>query len=196
MTQKNKIAPRWKPLALAAGLLAGTLAAGEAKWQPLFNGKDLSGWVVMHQAVFKVVGGNLRLVTGMGWLRTRKKYRDFILELEWRALARRYDSGIFIRAGTEGKPWPPKAWQINLRYNALGGLVKGAWPVVPAECPMTPTNKWVKFRIEVRGKQVNLDVDGKRSWSFNRLDAAEGYIGIQAENKPFDFRNIRIKPLD
>ena len=81
------------------------------KWDVLFNGKDLSGWVGVHDVQFEVVEGNLRLVRGMGWLRTEKQYGDFVLEFEWRALEEKYDSGIFLRAGLEGKPWPKDGWQ-------------------------------------------------------------------------------------
>ena len=112
------------------------------KWDVLFNGKDLSGWVGVHDVKFEVVEGNLRLVRGMGWLRTEKQYGDFVLEFEWRALEEKYDSGIFLRAGLEGKPWPKDGWQVNLRYDALGGLVKGTRPIVPAETPRLPLNKW------------------------------------------------------
>jgi hypothetical protein len=38
-------------------------------------------------------------------------------------------------------------------------------------------------------------VDGERAWEFNELDADRGYIGIQAEGKAFDFRNIRVQEL-
>jgi hypothetical protein len=100
------------------------------------------------------------------------------------------------RARLEGKPWPKDGWQVNLLRSALGGLVRGYKTVVPAETPPMPLNKWVKFRIEVRGPKVTLDVDGERAWEFNELDAARGYIGIQAENKSFDFRNLRLKELD
>ena len=170
-------------------------AAKEGQWQPLFNGKDLSGWVPVHEVTFVVTNGNLRLVSGMGWLRTEKQYGDFVLEVEWRALVPQYDSGLFLRAGLEGKPWPKDGWQVNLLRGALGGLVKGYKTVVPAETPPMPLNKWVKFRIEVRGRRVTLDVDGERAWEFNELDAARGYVGIQAENKSFDFRNIRLMEL-
>jgi hypothetical protein len=180
----------------AASLLtpAGS-AADTAAWKPLFNGKDLAGWAPVHDVTFAVVEGNLRLVKGMGWLRTTDTYRDFVLEFEWRALDAQYDSGIFLRAGTEGKPWPKDGWQVNLRYDALGGLVKGYKPVVPAETPKMPLNQWVKFRLEVRGKKVSLDVNGERAWDYDGLDADAGYIGIQAENKSFDFRNLRLLPL-
>ena len=169
--------------------------ANEGKWENLFNGKDLTGWAPVNQVDFVVTNSNLRLVKGMGWLRTEKQYTDFILELEWRALVPEYDSGIFLRAGLEGKPWPNGGWQVNLAHGALGGLVKGYKTVVPAETPPMPLNKWVKFRIEVRGKKVTLDVDGQRAWEYNELDSQTGYLGIQAENRSFDFRNLRVLRL-
>ena len=85
---------------------------------------------------------------------------------------------------------------MNLQGAALGGLVKGNKTVVPAETPPMPLNKWVKFRIEARGSKLTLDVDGERAWEFDGLDAPQGYIGIQAEEKAFEFRNIRIQELE
>lgn len=193
----------WPSLVLLAFLFSAfsfapfALAAEQAALpgEVLFNGKDLTGWTAVHDASFVATNGNLRLVTGMGWLRSDKQYKDFILELEWRALEQGYDSGIFLRAGLEGKPWPNDGWQVNLQRGSLGGLVKGFKTIVPAETPPMPLGQWVKFRIEVRGRKVTLDVDGERAWEFNDLDAEAGYIGIQAENKSFDFRNIRLQPL-
>jgi len=149
----------------------------------------------VHDVSFLVTNSNLRLVAGMGWLRTEKQYTNFVLEAEWRALAPQYDSGFFIRAGLEGKPWPNEVWQVNLNRSALGSLVRGYKTVVPAETPPMPLNKWVKFRMEVRGKKRTLDVDGERAGEFDKLDADAGYIGIQAENKAFDFRNLRVQEL-
>ncbi|HWI60102.1 MAG TPA: DUF1080 domain-containing protein [Bacillota bacterium] len=181
-------------LTLAFASLAAD-AAKEGQWESLFNGKDLSGWVPVHDVTFVVTNGNLRLVKGMGWLRTEKQYTDFVLEAEWLALEPSYDSGLFFRVGLEGKPWPKDGWQVNLNGGALGALVKGYKTIVPAETPRLPLNQWVKFRIEVRGKKVTLDVNSERAWEFNELDAQHGYLGIQAENKAFDFRNIRVQEL-
>jgi hypothetical protein len=164
-------------------------------WQSLFNGRDLSGWVPVHDVTFVVTNGNLRLVKGMGWLRSEAQFTNFILEVEWRALEPGYDSGLFLRAGEEGKPWPKDGWQVNLKDNALGGLVKGFKTVVPAETPRMPVDQWVKFRLEVRGRKITLDVDGERAWEFSEFDADRGYVGIQAENKVFEFRNFRLQPL-
>ena len=180
--------------ALVATLLglSVTTDGAEDRWQTLFNGKDLAGWKPVHEVDFQVVDGNLRLVKGTGWLRTEKQYGDFVLEFEWRALVEKYDSGIFVRAGLDGKPWPTDGWQVNLRYDAIGGLVKGYKQVVPAESPKLPVNQWVKMRLEVKGREITLDVNGERNWEFKELDAQKGYIGIQAEERSFDFRNLRL----
>ena len=170
-------------------------AAKNGHWESLFSGRDLSGWVPLYEVTFAVTNANLRLVTGTGWLRTEKQYGDFVLEAEWRALVPEYDSGFFIRAGLEGKPWPKDGWQVNLNRSALGGLVKGYKTIVPAETPPMPLNKWVKFRMEACGRKLTLDVDGERAWEFNELDADRGHIGIQAEGKAFDFRNVRLQEL-
>jgi hypothetical protein len=185
---------------VVAGLVVAQYAAGgeptkEAPWISLFNGKDLTGWVPVHDVTFEVHDGNLRLVKGMGWLRTEKQYRDFILEFEWRALVEKYDSGIFVRAPLEGKPWPTDGWQVNLRYDGLGGLVRGTRSVVPSETPKLPLNQWTKFRLEVKGKKIALKVNGEAAWEEEVLDREIGYLGIQAEDRAFDFRNLRIQEL-
>lgn len=182
---------------LAACLLVGSSRAADAdlKWISLFNGKDLTGWTKVHGVEAEVHDGCLRILKGMGWLRSDKEFSDFILEFEWRALDEKYDSGIFFRAGLGGKPWPDKSYQVNLRYDMLGGLVKGFTPVVPAETPKLPLNQWVKFRLEARGDKVSLDVDGERAWETEKVEPGKGYLGIQIEDRRFDFRSLRVAEL-
>ncbi len=177
-------------------LLLGTASTyADAEWKPLFNGKDLTGWVGMNNVNFEVKEGNLRLVKGMGWLRSEAQYSDFILEVEIRPLEEKYDSGIFFRAGLDGKPWPDKSYQLNLRYDALAGLVKGYQPLVPSETARIKVGTWMKLRLEVRGTKAILDVDGERAWETDKIEAGKGYIGIQAEDKSFDFKNFRIQEI-
>ena len=187
-----------RSLMLGCCLLSSSslLAADKgSQWEPLFNGKDLTGWVGVNDVTFTVTNENLRLVKGMGWLRTEKEYTDFVLELEWCPLVEKYDSGIFFRCGKDGKPWPDGGWQVNLRYDMLCGLVRGYKKVVPAETEKKPVNEWAKLRLEVKGKKVTCFVNGEKQWEFNELDRATGFIGIQAEDRAFDFRNFRVKEL-
>lgn len=182
-------------LVLGLLLLGAASTHADAEWKPLFNGKDLTGWVGMNNVNFEVKESNLRLVKGMGWLRSEAQFSDFILEVEIRPLEEKYDSGIFFRAGLEGKPWPDKSYQLNLRYDALAGLVKGYQPLVPSETARIKVGTWMKLRLEVRGTKAILDVDGERAWETDKLEAGKGYIGIQAEDKSFDFRNFRIQEI-
>lgn len=179
-------------------LFAATLshaAEAEADWQPLFNGKDLFGWTCLNDGQFTVTNGFIHVSKGMGWLHSAKEYGDFILEVEWRALEPSYNSGVFVRCGLEGKPFPTDGWQVNLKDRALGSLMRGSATIAPAENPPAPLNKWVKFRIEVRGKKITLTVDDEQAWTYDGLDRERGYIGLQAEGKAFDFRSVRIREL-
>ena len=172
----------------ASGTDAGT-------WVPLFNGKDLSGWVVMNNAAFTVTNGVIHLDKSTGWLRTEKQYTDFIVEADWRALETGYNSGFYIRAGLVGNPYPTNAWQVNLKENALGQLLRGKTEAAPSTTPGFSIREWVTFHMEVRGKKLTLDVNGERAWEFSGLDTDRGYIGIQAESKLMEFRNVRVREL-
>jgi hypothetical protein len=182
-------------LLLLAAAITAPAADQPAPAQSLFNGRDLTGWTNVNKSVFAVTNGNLLLVTGMGWLRTEQEYGDFTLELEYRPLVANYDSGVFIRCGAEGQPWPKDGWQVNLRADALGALVRGYKTMVPAETPKLPVNQWVKLRLECLGKKITLDVNGERAWEFDQLDRDRGYIGFQAEDKSFEFRNLLLTEL-
>jgi hypothetical protein len=66
---------------------------------PLFNGKDLSGWVIVNVApgTFTVKDGII-VSTGKptGVIRTEKQYENFIIELEWNHIKPAGNAGLFI----------------------------------------------------------------------------------------------------
>jgi unsaturated rhamnogalacturonyl hydrolase len=169
--------------------------AGQPVWQSLFNGRDLSGWVSMNDGVFIATNSNIRLVKGHGWLRTERQYTNFVFEAEWRALHTNYNSGFFLRAGLDGKPFPTDVWQVNLKETSLGSLLKGSPTVQPSTSPSLPINQWFTFRMDARGNKLILDINGRRAWEFNQFDAPYGYLGLQAEGHAFDFRNLRVRDL-
>jgi len=200
----NKLARSSKSLVTSAVLLLlvifQTSSAQPATSGPtsLFNGKDLSGWVPMNNATFNVTNGCIHISKTSGWLRSERVYTNFIFEAEWRGLETNYNSGFFLRAGLDGKPFPTDVWQVNLKESALGSLMKGSKTIVafPTERgPRTPPFEWVTFRMEVRGSTLTLDINGQRAWKFEQFDSASGYLGMQAEGKAFEFRNLRLQEL-
>ena len=169
---------------------------GSKNWVSIFNGRDLGGWVKMNSGTFTATNGILHLEGGNGWLRTEKEFGDFVLEVEWRGLETNYNSGFFLRAPLNGKPWATNIWQVNTKQGAIGELLQGPAKTVRSVTPPMSAGEWVKFRIEARGTNLTLDVNGKRTWEFHEFEPARGYIGLQAEGKSFDFRNLRVLETD
>ena len=66
---------------------------------PLFNGKDLSGWVDVNTSpkTWSVKDG-LLVCSGkpIGVMRSEKQYENFILHIEWRHMKAGGNSGVFV----------------------------------------------------------------------------------------------------
>jgi hypothetical protein len=161
----------------------------------LFNGTNLEGWVQMNGGRFTATNGVIHLEGGQGWLRTEKEYGDFILTAEWRGMKTNYNSGVFIRAPVAGQPWASDIWQINTKQTGIGELLAGSAKIIHSTTRPVSPSEWVKFRIEARGTNLTLSVNEHRVWEFHALKPATGYIGLQAEGKPFEFRNLQILDL-
>jgi len=92
-------------LVLLLCALAVSPASARDGFTPLFNGRDLSGWVpVGTPGAFKVEKGAI-LSTGASpypsWLRTEMPYENFALRLEYQTLGW-YEGGILIHAPVDG----------------------------------------------------------------------------------------------
>jgi hypothetical protein len=76
-------------------------AADDAGFRPMFNGKDLSGWVNVNCApgTFFAKGEEV-ITTGKptGFLRTDRQYENFVLEMDWMHVNTKEvgNSGLFV----------------------------------------------------------------------------------------------------
>ena len=181
-------------LLLLITLLTTGTASAENKRVSLFNGKNLEGWTVLTCEA-EVVEGNLFLKSGNGLVQSEKKYRDFVLEYEWKALAEdKWDSGIYFRYTSvpEKRPWP-KRYQTNLLKGQEGnvGGIKGA-----TSKGLLKDREWNKFKLTVQGSKIALLINGKEAWEADGLEDLEaGFIALQAEvpgGGQHLFRNIFI----
>ena len=132
-------------------------------------------------------------------MQTEKKYGDFILEFEWKALRDdRWDSGVYFRYDSvpQNRPWPDR-YQVNLRQGMEGnvGNLKGA-----ESRGFTKDGQWNKFKLKVRGTTASLEINGKPAWQADGLEGPEmGFIALQAEvpgGGQYRFRNIYLTELD
>ena len=120
---------RLATILLAVCLAVPTLqAADETGFVPLFNGKDLSGWVPCNIApeTFSVRDGMI-VTTGspVGTIRTEKMYENFIIEFEWQHMKSGGNSGLFVWA--DGLPVAGSPFSRGIEVQVLdpGFNVKG-----------------------------------------------------------------------
>lgn len=185
------------PLVLAASLLASGFASAQEKRVSLFNGKDLKGWSIL-KCEAEVKDGNMFIKSGNGLVQTAKKYQNFVLEYEWKALGEdKWDSGVYFRYTSvpKGRPWP-KRYQANLLKGKEGdvGGIEGA-----SSKGLLKDREWNKFKLTVNGSKISLQINGKDAWKGDGLEDLEaGFIAVQAEvpgGGQHYFRNIFITEL-
>jgi hypothetical protein len=180
---------------------AQELSPEEAKegFVSLFNGKDLDGWRFGESAPtaetmpknWKVEDGVIKLSGGNSpHLASRREFGDFDVRLQWRAMRDKYNSGFFIRSGRE-----VKANQINLSQSAVGKLMSGAEGGDPVPELQKPVGEWNDWRVVAVGDRVTFWCNGRRAWEVGGFKDRRGYLGLQAEGAPMEFRNIRIKEI-
>ena len=189
-------------------------AAGDEGFTPMFNGKDLTGWQTTGNWVVEKDGAvTLKPRPGeQGWKRydayltTQRKYRDFIIDLEFK-FGPKGNSGVFLRVAD------PKS-QVNSGFEVqildthgkekitahdCGGVIGTA---VPTKNMVKPAGQWNRYTITCKGGNVKVVLNGEQiidldlSKSKLKDRPPSGYIGFQDEAKPIWYRNVRIKELD
>ncbi len=93
------------PTRVEAGGQAQTTPLDEEGFEPLCNGKDLTGWAKEGNAGFEVKDGMI-VCNGSGnwptWLRTEEVFENFVLRLEYKTFYGA-ESGIFFHAPLHGR---------------------------------------------------------------------------------------------
>ena len=111
-----------KHLSLAILLLSSIAATAQQalpKWESLFNGKDLTGWIDVNTSpeTWSVKDG-LLICHGqpIGVMRSAKQYENFVLHIEWKHIEAGGNSGVFVWSdGTmAGKGPYPKAVEVQM----------------------------------------------------------------------------------
>lgn len=186
---------------------------------PLFNGKDLSGWMgdTLGYAAEdrKIV---VRPESGSGNLYTEKEYANFILRFEFR-LTPGANNGLGIRTPPEGDAaYVGMELQIldnsadqyrDLRAYQFHGSIYG---VVPAKRGFQrPVGEWNHQEVIARGRRIIVilngetivDADLDEASASGTMDGREhpglgrtrGHIGFLGHGSRVEFRSLWIKEL-
>jgi hypothetical protein len=191
---------------------------------PMFNGKDLSGWIPVACApeTWSVKDGIIHC-TGKptGALRTARQYENFILETEWRHLTSGGNSGVFVWGTSISAPGVPFLRGIEVQVLDNGFNIKGknewytthgdVFPIHGAKMkPIGRTNgqrgfpseersksspEWNHYRIVAQAGSIRLHVNGKEVSGGDDCTYRKGYLALESEGAPVEFRKVRIKEL-
>lgn len=189
-------------LTLSACTLSPLMAADdkkdEAGFVPMFNGKDLSGWVNVncHPDTFFVKDGML-ITTGKptGFIRTAKQYENFIAEFEWMHVPPKPDavgnSGFFVWADPlpgVGSPFTrgiEVQVLVNLTYtDKKSGAVTASshgdiFPIQGSVCiPDRPHPSGGSRCIPSENR-----AKGANEWNHYRIEAKDGVIKLAVNGK-------------
>jgi len=174
----------------------------------LFNGKDLSGWIIYGTERWYVQDSLLVCESGpdkgYGYLATRQYYRDFDLSADFRQVSNG-NSGIFFRSTIEGTR--VSGWQVEVapRGNDSGGIYesygRGWLHQIPddQEDILLP-GEWNTMRIQVVGPKVTTWLNGQEMTrlSDSLIGNANGRIALQIHDGggiKMQWRNMIMKEL-
>lgn len=200
---------------IAIGLLAMSICAcrmiGSSTSQEieLFNGRDLTGWREVGDALWSVEEGELVGRVGGGkqsFLVTTDEYSDFELELELKNLGG--NSGVQVRSHQRdnGQVY---GYQIEVDPSERawsGGLYdegRRSWLVdlkdKPAARAAFKNSEWNHYRIQLQGSRIRTWVNGVPV--VDAIDNADskGFIALQVHSGPkghMRFRNLRLRTFD
>jgi Domain of Unknown Function (DUF1080) len=179
-----------------------------AKFRPLFNGKDLSGWVTPEdKSLFvvedgEIVGRTMGDLKKNEFLVTDKPYGDFVLKAKVKI--RNGNSGIQFRSkrADDGVVSGPQAdvadgyW--GLLYEERGRGILERYPEEKAN-EIVKKEGWNDFVITAKGSHVTIDLNGTRV--IDREDPKfdkDGIIALQVHVGPameVRYKDIEIQEL-
>ena len=206
---------------VSLGVNAASFGEDQEAFRSLFNGKDLTGWVLVNTPPQTwSVKDEMLVCTGkpIGEIRTERMYQNFILEVEWRHMVPGGNAGIFIWADditAKGVPFH-RSIEVQVLENAYGqskghtthGDIfpihgakmtpengRGGSRAFPTEERSKPSPEWNHYRIEGRDGSISLAVNGKVVTQGTDASPRKGYICLESEGGVVHYRNLKIREL-
>ena len=187
-------------------LATATALNANSKLKPIFSGKDLAGWQVPkgndEAGWYSAVDGVLKIKNGANKkgsiLWSKKKFRNFVMEFDFRFGEGTVDSGVHVRN------------QDQIQIGISGSLKRDMTcsPYIPGKgYPVEAKNikkllkpkGWNTMKIQAVGKQYTVWLQGEKVMTYKSDSAIEeGPVGIQLHGNrlmAIDYRKIKLAEL-
>ena len=193
-------------LSVAVPCFAGgpnTLTADELAdgWILLFDGETLFGW--RDNIRWKAKDGvltvrdvsHLELTDDSRLLRTTSQWGNYALKLDFRAAADS-KSSVLLRTPPRVSSFKHKSYAVAISGNPAfptGSLIDrksctSGTAVKPGQ--------WQTLEITANGAHISVKLDGREVLDYtDPKPLGRGFIGLNFESGPIEFRNVKLKPL-
>lgn len=180
--------------------LSSSAQSEMGEWEYLLNGKDLNAWEILGgKATYQVENGELIGTTVSNtpntFLRTKKEFGDFILEVEL-FVHPLMNSGIQIRSlskkeyqngrvhGYQVEVDPSKrAWSGGIYDESRRGWLYNL-ELNPQAKTAFKNNEWNKYRIECIGNSIKTWLNGIPVAHLIDAETHKGFIALQVHSIP------------
>jgi 3-keto-disaccharide hydrolase len=179
------------------------------EWVTLFDGSDIDQWDIVEGGEWTIendvlVGRNGRNwstnpETCGSWLRSKKMYADFELQLDY-AISKNSNSGVHFRSAAEKNPsFTGYEMQIFDCYGKEANKHNsGIYDVVGlSKNVLKPSGEWNHAVIRAQGHLITIILNGEKVVEHTGDRRLEGYLGLQNhdDRAVIRFKDIRIKEL-
>jgi hypothetical protein len=156
-----------------------------------------ANWFVSEgKPEFAAIGPVLRS-DALGHLATKRKFRNFEIELYARGMAQ-HNSGILFRSSGRGNP-EPKHYEIQLHSAPEAHFPTGSlYHYRRAKYPRIQDEQWYLFQMRVLEQNVMVRINGETVMEYGGLSILEdGHIELQAHRRGYwtEFQRIRVRTL-
>lgn len=225
MRKTTSKAGLWMVLVISLAALMGcqNTLGGRSAGRPvaLWNGQDFTGWTLFVEEPGVNVADIWQIRDGViycagkpnGYMRTINTFENYHLSLEWRWVETPTNSGVLVHCSGPDRVWPT-CIECQLKADSAGDfvLINGTgitvdgvdhqntarqFVVVEKMAPSSerPAGEWNRYDIYCDGDTIRCYVNGVLQNEGTNATVTSGWIALQSEGSPIEFRNIYIRPL-
>jgi hypothetical protein len=178
---------------------------GRHEWQPIFNGKNLSGWQPKGGGDWQVKDGVLigtmeQSENAHGILMSEQAYSDFTARVRFKTVEG--NSGFYFRSEPVDSGVILHGVQAEVAPSYMtGGLYETggrAWVVQSGKKTLKGSYKpgqWTTLTVSAHGQEVVTHVNGKKAAQTDKAGREKGYFGLQlhgGQNMDVRFKRIEL----
>jgi hypothetical protein len=186
------------------------LAAEEDGWKSLFDGKSLDGWKINeHKEAWSVEDGAIKAAgdrSHLFYVGDDKPFKNFHFECQVMT-KKNSNAGIFFHTKFQNDGWPAQGYeaQVNNTFNKDPQKTGTLYNTVKVLEAPAKDDTWFKYEIIVKGKHVQVLIEGKKVVDYTEPDdkqgtvkLSEGTFALQAHDpgSTVYFKDLKVKRLD